>query len=205
MTGPTRDATTDGHRSERRAHLRVAAACAGVFFGMVGLSFASVPLYDLFCRVTGYGGTTQVASGAEGVPVLDREINVRFDANVAPGLPWEFRSDERQVRVRLGELRTITYRARNTAATPTSGTSTFNVTPDSTGAFFSKVACFCFTEQTIGPGETVEMAVTFYVDPAILDDADTRSVPTITLSYTFFPSASADGSVAAASAAASTL
>jgi cytochrome c oxidase assembly protein subunit 11 len=199
---------TDATATEARrpgANLRVAAACAVVFLGMVGLSFASVPLYDLFCKVTGYGGTTQVADGIEGVPVLDREINVRFDANVAPGLPWEFRAEERQVRMRLGEVRTIAYTAHNTSDVATTGTSTYNVTPDATGSYFSKVACFCFTEQEIGPGESVEMAVTFYVDPAILEDDDTRGVPTITLSYTFFPAARPGERETAATAAPPTL
>jgi cytochrome c oxidase assembly protein subunit 11 len=186
----------------RRGNLRIAAACGAVFFGMVGLSFASVPLYELFCRVTGYGGTTQVATSAEGVPVLDREINVRFDANVAPGLPWEFHADQLEVRVRLGEMRTISYRARNTSDIATVGTATFNVTPDATGAYFSKIACFCFNQQVLQPGEEIEMGVTFYVDPAILDDADTDRVPTITLSYTFFPAAKPEQPVEAAAAAA---
>lgn len=182
----------------RAGNLRVAALCAALFLGMVGLSFASAPLYDMFCKVTGYGGTTQVATSYEGVPVLDREINVRFDANVSPELPWEFAAEQQTVRMRIGEMRTINYRARNISNRETVGTSTFNVTPESTGAYFSKIACFCFTQQVLKPGEELEMGVTFYVDPAIVDDPDANGVPTITLSYTFFPAARPDKPLAAA-------
>jgi cytochrome c oxidase assembly protein subunit 11 len=189
-----------GPAPRRPSDVRIALACVTGVVAMLGLSFASVPLYDLFCRVTGYGGTTQVAASADGVSVLDRDITVRFDANVAPGLPWAFTADTRSVTMKIGEMRTISYRARNVSDVETVGTATFNVTPDATGAYFSKIACFCFTEQALAPGEEVEMGVSFYVDPALVDDADTASVKTITLSYTFFPVARPVKPVAAAPA-----
>lgn len=169
-----------------RGNVRVAVACVAVFAGMVGLSFASVPLYDLFCKVTGYEGTTRVAESNDGVKVLDRTINVRFDANTSPGLPWTFAPEVRQVKVRIGELGTVKFKARNVSDKPVTGQATYNVTPDAMGAYFSKIACFCFTEQTLKPGEEIEMPVTFYVDPGMVDDADTTSIQTVTLSYTFF-------------------
>lgn len=174
----------DGTTGRRNA--RVAIVCAGVVTGMVGLAYASVPLYDLFCRITGFGGTPQVAASTDGVEILDREVNVRFDANVAPGLPWTFTPDRTIMRVRIGEMNTMAYRAKNVSDQPTVGTATFNVAPDAAGAYFSKIACFCFTEQRLEPGQEIEMGVSFYVDPAIVDDADTDRVGTITLSYTFF-------------------
>ena len=170
-----------------RRNLRLAAICASVFFGMVGLAFASAPLYALFCQITGFGGTTQVATSTDGIEVLDRTVTVRFDANVSPKLPWSFEPVQREVTLRLGEIGTIEYRARNTAAVPSTGTATFNVTPIATGPFFSKIACFCFTEQTLQPGQELVMPVQFFVDPAMIDDPDTAGVHTITLSYTFFP------------------
>lgn len=188
--------TIDGRTA--RSNLRTAIACAGVFAGMVGLAFASVPLYDLFCKVTGYGGTTRTATAAEGVEIVDRPITVRFDANVAPGLPWVFEPEVKHVTLKLGEIGTVKYRARNASAVTTTGTATFNVTPGAMGAFFSKIACFCFTQQTLKPGEELEMGVTFYVDPAMVDDPDTASVHTVTLSYTFFPAATPEKPVAEA-------
>lgn len=175
------DGTTD------RRNRTVAVACVAFFSAMVGLAYASVPLYDLFCRVTGYGGTPAQVAGAEGVEVLDREITVRFDANVAPGLPWAFTADQKSVTLKIGEVRTITYRARNLSEEATVGTATFNVAPDAAGAYFSKIACFCFTEQRLEPGQEVEMGVNFYVDPAMVDDPDINTAKSITLSYTFFP------------------
>jgi cytochrome c oxidase assembly protein subunit 11 len=188
----------------RSRDLKVALACVATVVAMVGLSFASVPLYDLFCRVTGYGGTPRLEAGAsvEGVEVLDRTIAVRFDANTMPGLPWQFRADQRSVRVRLGELTTITYYAKNVSDQATTGIARFNVAPDATGPYFSKIACFCEQEQRLEAGEEVEMGVTFYVDPAILDDADTASAKAITLSYSFFPAARPAEPVAVAPAAA---
>lgn len=185
------------NRVERR-NLTVAVACVAFFSAMVGLAYASVPLYELFCRVTGYGGTPQRVAAADGVAVLDRDITVRFDANVSHGLPWSFSADQKAVTLKIGEMRTINYRAKNTSDQPTTGTATFNVTPDAAGAYFSKIACFCFTQQTLQPGEEIEMGVTFYVDPAMVDDPDINSAKTITLSYTFFPAAKPEKPVASA-------
>lgn len=165
---------------------KVAVVCAGVAVGMCGLAYASVPLYKLFCQVTGFAGTTQrvIAPSTE---ILDRKITVRFDANVAPGLPWEFTPLVNTVELRIGENALAFYRVRNTSSGPTVGTATFNVTPDQAGGFFNKVQCFCFTEQTLEAGESVEMPVSFYVDPAIVKDNDGAHVRLITLSYTFHP------------------
>lgn len=173
-----------GRRSERAKAL-TAMALASVILGMVGLTAAAVPLYRLFCQVTGYGGTTQRAEAAP-ERQLDQTIEVRFNADVAQGLPWSFAPVERAVEVRLGEQHLAFYRAHNNADRPMVGSATFNVTPYKAGAYFSKIACFCFEEQTLQAGETVDMPVSFYVDPAILDDPDTRDVRAITLSYTFF-------------------
>lgn len=184
--------------NDRRRNAAVAVSCAAVFFGMVGLAFASAPLYRLFCQVTGFGGTTQVAASAEGVEVLDRPITVRFDANVGAGLPWRFTPEQRSVTLKLGELGTVYYVAENISDRPTVGSATFNVTPDAMGPYFSKIACFCFTEQKLEPGETLRMGVSFYVDPAMVDDADSASIKTVTLSYTFYPATKPERPVASA-------
>ncbi|MGE5475972.1 MAG: cytochrome c oxidase assembly protein [Bacteroidales bacterium] len=151
---------------------------------MVGLVSASVPLYRLFCKVTGAGGLTRVAAAAPGA--TDRVVTVRFDASVAKGMPWRFQPTQREMRVHLGEQVLATYRATNTGAEPVVGTATFNVTPDKAGRYFDKIACFCFSEQRLEPGQTVDMPVTFFVDPALADDPTANEVRTITLSYTFF-------------------
>jgi cytochrome c oxidase assembly protein subunit 11 len=171
-----------------RAKLRTGLIAGSVAVGMVGLAYASVPLYRLFCQVTGFGGTTMQAD-ASAVPAkpLAQTISVRFDSNVAPGLSWSFRPVKTQETVRIGERRLAFYRATNTGDQPITGTATFNVTPDTAGAFFVKIACFCFQEQTLQPGQSVDMPVTYFVDPAIVDDADGRRIDEITLSYTFFP------------------
>ena len=163
---------------------RVAVLLAGVAAGMVGLSFAAVPLYRLFCQVTGYGGTTQVAKEAPGAK-SERRISVRFDANVAPGLSWTFTAPN-AVTVRLGEDIQTAYAASNTGDHPALGVATFNVTPEAAGRYFNKIQCFCFTEQVLMPSESKEFPLTFFVDPAIADDRSTADVSTITLSYTFF-------------------
>lgn len=168
-----------------RANATTAFLAAGVIVGMLGLTAAAVPLYDLFCRVTGYGGTTQRAEAAPD-EVLERTIKVRFNADIAPDLPWAFRPEQREIEVRLGEQNLAFYRARNTSDRPLVGSATFNVTPHKAGIYFSKIACFCFEEQTLAAGETVDMPVSFYVDPAIVDDPGTRELRSITLSYTFF-------------------
>lgn len=163
-----------------------AAACAVFVAGMVGVSFAAVPLYALFCQVTGFGGTTQRAEAAPDT-TIDRTVTVRFDANVGNNLGWSFRPEVRSVRVKLGEIGEVRYIAENRTAGTTTGTATFNVAPGEAGLYFSKIACFCFTEQTLEAGERVEMPVTFFVDPALVDDPDYGGTNTITLSYTFYP------------------
>jgi cytochrome c oxidase assembly protein subunit 11 len=169
----------------RGAKLGTAVVLLGVIGGMIGLTAAAVPLYNWFCRVTGYGGTTQVAERSP-VEVLDRTIEVRFNADVDPDLPWAFAPEQRSVEVRIGENRLAFFRAENRAERPIVGRAVFNVTPFKAGPYFSKIACFCFEEQILGPGEAVDMPVSFYVDPAIMDDPDARDVEAITLSYTFF-------------------
>ncbi|MEZ5667430.1 MAG: cytochrome c oxidase assembly protein [Alphaproteobacteria bacterium] len=173
-----------------RGQGRTALLLAGVVVGMAGLSFAAVPLYDLFCRVTGYGGTTQVdRTGGAARPVLDRTITIRFNADVNPALPWSFQPVERTIDLRVGENALAFYRAENLAQTTTTGSATFNVTPDKAGQYFVKLDCFCFTEQTLAPGQVADMGVTFYVDPAIAEDRNLDDVTTITLSYSFFRAA----------------
>ena len=172
-----------------RAHRRTLLALAGIVVGMGALAWAAVPLYDLFCRVTGYGGTPLVAAAANSGGtdrVLDRTVSIRFDASTAEGMPWEFRPARNTVEVRPGETNLAFYEAANPTDRTITGTATFNVSPPSVGGYFVKIDCFCFQEQTLAPGESVTMPVTFYVDPAIADDAETRGIGTITLSYTFF-------------------
>ncbi|GIX15632.1 MAG: cytochrome c oxidase assembly protein CtaG [Paracoccaceae bacterium] len=153
-----------------------------VFMG--AMSFAAVPLYDWFCRVTGYGGTTATAErGAD--RILERQITIGFDANVDPDLPWRFRPVQREVALRIGETGIAFYEATNLSDRPTAGTASFNVAPFSAGGYFVKIECFCFTEQVLQPGETARMPVTFYVDPEIVEDPEARYLRHITLSYTF--------------------
>ena len=170
----------------RRRDVTVAAAC-GVFVAlMVGAAYASVPLYDWFCRSTGFGGRTMVATAAPG-QVLDRKVTVRFDANMAPGLAWRFVPDRTSVDVRLGEVMTVSYTVVNETARPTTGLASYNVSPPQAGAYFSKINCFCFEEQTLKPGEKREMTVVFFVDPNLAKDVDEADFHTITLSYTMHP------------------
>jgi cytochrome c oxidase assembly protein subunit 11 len=170
---------------------RTAIVLVAVIFGMVGLTAASVPLYRLFCQVTGYGGTTQTAATAP-AQVLEREIRVRFSADTNSALPWTFRPAQDQMRLRVGETGLAYFTARNDADRPVTGTATFNVTPAKAGLYFTKIDCFCFTEQRLGPGEEAQMPVTFFVDPGIADDPNLDDVTTITLSYIFFPASSGD-------------
>jgi cytochrome c oxidase assembly protein subunit 11 len=163
-------------------HKTAAQATALVAF-MAGMGWAAVPLYDLFCRVTGYGGTTQVGTGSE--RILDQTIRVRFDASKARDFPWEFRPVERTMEIRLGETGIAFYEAYNPTNEPIAGTASYNVTPYDAGLYFTKIDCFCFQHQVLQPGERVEMPVVFYVDPDILDDREARGTHTITLSYTF--------------------
>ena len=168
-----------------RAHRRTLFALAGISAGMGAMAWAAVPLYDLFCRVTGYAGTPQVAtSGAD--RVLEQTVSVRFDASTAAGMPWEFRPARTTMQVHPGETNLAFYQATNPTDRPITGTATFNVSPPIVGGYFVKIDCFCFQEQTLAPGQSARMPVTFYVDPAIADDAETRDIGTITLSYTFF-------------------
>jgi cytochrome c oxidase assembly protein subunit 11 len=167
-----------------RVGLTVTLLCTAVV-AMGGLAYASVPLYQLFCQVTGFGGTTQVADqGAD--EILDRTIKVRFNADTASGLPWDFRPAQREVELQVGETGMAYYTAVNNSSRPIVGTASYNVTPLKAGPYFSKIDCFCFTEQELAPGEKVEMPVTFFVDPEIADDKNLDDITTITLSYTFF-------------------
>lgn len=171
---------------KERSNRAVAAACLAFFAGMIGMAYAAVPLYAMFCQVTGYGGTTQRVEQYSD-RVLDRTITVRFDANVSGGLPWDFQPLQRDVTMKIGETTQIGYKARNLFDTPTNGRASFNVTPEMAGAYFNKVECFCFTDTTLKPGETLDMPVVFYVDPDIADVPELKDLKTITLSYTFFP------------------
>ena len=164
---------------------RTALGWALFALAMLGLAFASVPLYRLFCQVTGFAGTTQRAERAPGA--VAGQIGVRFDANVHPGLPWKFAPVERTVRIAPGAKTQIFYRATNISARTTTGQAVFNVSPDTVGQYFKKIECFCFTEQTLKAGETADMPVVFFVDPKIRSDPGTRDIDEITLSYTFYP------------------
>jgi cytochrome c oxidase assembly protein subunit 11 len=172
-------------RSSRR-DIAVAAACGVFVAAMVGMAYASVPLYDWFCRATGFGGTTQVSkAGPE--RALARSIRVRFDSNVTGGLPWKFEPEQNEVEVKVGEVTTVFYSVTNLAARTTYGQASYNVTPLATGIYFNKINCFCFTEQSFKAGERRDLAVVFYVDPKLADDAEQNDLNTITLSYTFYP------------------
>lgn len=176
---------TDRKPQTPSRNTRLALILAVVVCGMVGFSFAMVPLYSLFCQVTGWGGTTQMAEQAPAV-VSDRVITVRFNADVNDKLPWTFGPVVREVKVKVGESRLAFFRASNVGERTVTGTAAFNVTPLKAGQYFNKIACFCFTEQRLQPGETIDMPVSFFVDPAILADPNLDEVNTITLSYTFF-------------------
>lgn len=173
----------------RGTHRGVAFACLAAFAFMGAMSFAAVPLYRMFCQVTGYGGTTKRAEKAPD-KVLNRIIRVRFDANVAPGMPWDFQPEQRYVDIKVGENTLAFYKATNTSNASVAGAASFNVSPDIAGLYFNKIQCFCFTEQTLAAGQAVDMPVSFFVDPKIVDDQDAAGIEEITLSYTFYPSAS---------------
>ena len=170
--------------SRRRRNVAVAAALVGIIGAMGTLVYYAVPLYELFCRVTGFGGTTRVAAAAPGA-VAGTTMTVRFDTNVARDLPWRFEAPA-PVEIRLGEEQLVAFAAKNMGKEPMLGTATFNVTPFKAARYFNKIECFCFTEQLLMPGERKEFPVTFFVDPAIADDANAGDITTITLSYTFF-------------------
>lgn len=184
---------------------RTALALFAVVGGMVGLSYASVPLYQLFCQVTGYGGTTQVSDAkAKAVPAAmqGKTVTIAFDANVARDLNWNFRPEQRRVTLHAGEQALAFYSAKNEESTPVTGTASFNVTPHKAGIYFTKIDCFCFTEQTLQPGQQVDMPVQFYVDPEFFTDPNTKDVREIVLSYTFHRAADAAPAVQKTSAVA---
>lgn len=176
------------------ANRRVVLWSLGIVGFMGAMSFAAVPFYDWFCRVTGYGGTTNVAKASNGI--LDQTITVRFDASLERGMPWRFRPLQREMTLRIGETGLAFYEAYNPTDRPIAGTASYNVTPYSAGVHFAKVECFCFTEQILQPGERVEMPVSFFVDPAIVEDREAKFAHTITLSYTFHETPLPEGQAA---------
>lgn len=165
---------------------RVALMATTMFCAMIGLAYASVPLYRLFCQATGFGGTTQIALAAP-TAATTKQISIRFDANVSDDMGWNFRAAQNTMKVVIGEPSMAHYTATNMSSDTVTGTAKFNVTPTSAGIYFNKIECFCFTKQTLKPGQTIDFPVQFFIDPAILDDADTKSVSEITLSYSFYP------------------
>ena len=169
-------------------NLRIALVCFGLFLSMLALAYAAVPLYDLFCRVTGYGGTVQRTENVDGVSLGDRKIVVRFDAGTSASLNWKFAPQKREVEVQLGQKMIVNYVAENKSSQPIVGMATFNVTPQSVGSFFNKIECFCFTDTRLAPGEKLIMPVVFYVDPDLDKEEALKKLSEITLSYTFFES-----------------
>jgi cytochrome c oxidase assembly protein subunit 11 len=170
----------------RRRDVMVAAACGVFVAAMVGAAYAAVPLYNWFCRTTGFGGTPQIATAAPS-HIVDRKLKVRFDANIAGGLPWRFGPEQSFLEVRIGEVVTINYRVVNESARETVGVASYNVSPPTVGAYFSKINCFCFTEQRLKAGEERDMTVVFFVDPELVKDAEQDGLDSITLSYTMYP------------------
>lgn len=170
-----------------RSMKRTAMACGALVIGMVGASYAAVPLYELFCKMTGFGGTPRIAESQAGHQI-DRSVTVRFDANVAPGLDWSFAPEQASVDVKLGETKTVFYKLKNRSDRELAGMATYNVQPEMAGNSFAKLQCFCFNEMVLKPGETVDVPVVFFVDPSLADNKDIgRTISKITLSYTFFP------------------
>src|SRR5262245_23327106 len=194
--------------SSTHSHVRwrdaaVAAACGVFVAAMVGAAYAAVPLYTWFCRVTGFAGTTQVATSAP-AQVLDRRITVRFDANVIGGLPWRFAPERTSIDLKVGEVVTVMYHATNLSARETVGQAAYNVTPLTAGSYFQKINCFCFTGQRLAARDSREMPVVFYVDPALVRDAEPAGLDTITLSYSFYPLRQPDKPVVQGAAAPAT-
>ena len=171
---------------QRRRDVLVAGACGVFVAAMIGAAYAAVPLYNWFCRTTGFGGTPQVATAAPS-DILGRKLKVRFDANVAGGLPWRFEPEQSSIEVKVGEVVTVSYRVVNESARETVGQASYNVSPPTAGAYFSKINCFCFTDQRLKAGETRDMAVVFFVAPEIVRDSEQDGLDTITLSYTMYP------------------
>jgi cytochrome c oxidase assembly protein subunit 11 len=178
---------SDAGLRRRGRDTTVAALCGALVALMVGASYAAVPFYNWFCRTTGFNGTTQVATRAPTSAPLQRKVAVRFDSNVAGGLPWKFEPEQTEIGVQIGQVVTVFYTVTNQSARTTTGEAAYNVAPLTVGAYFQKINCFCFTQQTMAPGEKREMPVVFYVDPAIVADHENDGLNTITLSYTFYP------------------
>jgi cytochrome c oxidase assembly protein subunit 11 len=172
--------------SGTRRDVIVAASCGAFVALMVGAAYAAVPFYNWFCRTTGYAGTPQVSKAAPAA-TLARQVTIRFDANVTGGLPWKFEPERNAIDLKIGEVATIYYRVTNQSARETTGQAAYNVSPPTVGAYFTKINCFCFTQQSMKPGESRDMAVVFYVDPALAKDSDQDDLNSITLSYTFYP------------------
>ncbi|HEV2533691.1 cytochrome c oxidase assembly protein [Phenylobacterium sp.] len=174
---------------QRRRNRNVAIVCGLTFFGMVGAAYAAIPIYRAFCQVTGYGGTVRRAEAAPD-RLSDQKVTVSFDTNVR-GLPWDFSAEQRAQTLRVGETKLAIFKVTNHADHPVTARAVFNVTPDSAGTYFRKLQCFCFSDQTIGAGRTVEMPVLYFVDPKFTQDINTKGVTDVTLSYTFFPAVDA--------------
>ena len=193
---PGAEPRPDGGEGVRRRDLMVAASCGAFVALMVALAYASVPFYNWFCRTTGFGGTTQVARSAPD-QVIGRRITVRFDANVTGGLPWKFEPERNSIDLKIGEVVTVLFKVTNLSARDTVGEASYNVTPPTAGSYFDKINCFCFTTQRLKPGEQRDMAVVFFVDPALARDAEEDDLNTITLSYTMYPVRESDQPLAA--------
>ncbi len=186
------NAPSDPARASGKRNVRVAAICAATFFGMVGMAYASVPLYRAFCQLTGFDGTVRKADVAPS-KVLDRKITIRFDSNVRT-LPWDFKPEQVTQEVKIGDTGLAFYKVTNNGKTPMTGRASYNVIPESAGPYFQKLECFCFTDQTIQPGQTMEFPVVYFVDPKFAEDFETKGAQEVTLSYTFFPSTEGSGS-----------
>ncbi len=183
--------------AERRRNTKVAVVCASVFFFMTGAAFAAVPLYRMFCQLTGFDGTPRRAESASDT-VLGKTLTIRFDANVRD-LPWTFKAEQTSQEAKIGETKIAFFKVTNNSDKPVTGRALFNVVPEQAGPYFQKLQCFCFSDQTIAAGATVDMPVLYYVDPKYADDINTKGKPEVTLSYTFFPSASKQAQAAPAS------
>jgi cytochrome c oxidase assembly protein subunit 11 len=178
--------STPHNPSKARKDVLIAGACGMFVAGMVGAAYAAVPLYNWFCRTTGFAGTPQIATTAP-THVVDRKLKIRFDANVAGGLPWRFEPEQNFIEVKVGEVVSVNYRVANQSARDTVGIASYNVSPPTAGAYFSKINCFCFNEQRLKVGEKRDMTVVFFVDPEIVKDSEQDGLDTITLSYTMYP------------------